>query len=440
MSGQERERLVELEGVERGELSLSKAARRLRISYRQAKRLLRRFRQEGAQGLVHRGRGRSSNRTRPESQRQRALSIYREKLEGFGPTLAAEKLSEQGEKIDHETLRRWLLAEGLWTVRKHRPKHRRRRARKAHFGELVQLDGSHHDWFGVGRRCCLMSMVDDATSTRLSLLAEEETTEAAMRVLWRWIERHGVPLALYTDRKTVYVTDREPTMDEQLAGETALTAFGRACRKLGIEIIPASSPQAKGRVERSHGVYQDRLVKEIRLRRLVDIAAVNDLLCTEGFDDALNARFAQPAADGTDLHRLLPEGLELGGMLAFEALRTVQNDWTVRHQNRWYQITGPKRELPAPKSKVVVQQRLDGSLWLLHRGRPLEYATLAGPLSPTASPTPATSATPAPNPVAKDRPERPSATHPWRHKVFGRQAAVARRGKAGMPVLAPEPR
>lgn len=440
MSAEERQRLVELERVERGELSLSTAARRLRISYRQAKRLLRRYRQEGAQGLVHRGRGRPSNRRRSETQRQLAMSIYREQLEGFGPTLAAEKIGERGEKLDHETLRRWLLAEGLWVVRTHRPKHRRRRARKAHFGELVQLDGSHHDWFGDGQRCCLMSMVDDATSRRLSLLAEEETTEAAMRVLWRWIERHGVPLALYTDRKNVYVTDREPTIDEELAGETALTAFGRACRKLGIEIIPASSPQAKGRVERSHGVYQDRLVKEIRLRRLVSIPAVNDLLCSGGFDDALNARFAQTAADPADLHRPLPEGLELGHMLAFETVRTVQNDWTVRHQNRWYQITGPRRDLPAPKSKVVVQQRLDGSLWLLHRGRPLQYAILSGQPTIPPLPTTARAESPDPEPVAAGRPERPPTTHPWRHNVFGRQAAQARRGKAGMPTLQPAPR
>src|SRR5262249_17842489 len=150
--------------------------------------------------------------------------------------------------------------------------------RKEHFGELVQLDGSDHDWLSNDTRCCLLSMVDDATGTRLSALSTAETTEAAMRLLWRWVELYGVPRALYTDRLNVYITDREPTLEEDLAGKPALTAFGKACGKLAIEIIAASSPQAKGRVERSHGVYQDRLVKEIRLRQLQTIEQVNELL------------------------------------------------------------------------------------------------------------------------------------------------------------------
>ena len=271
------------------------------------------------------------------------MAIYREELEGFGPTLASEKLAERKLVVDHETLRRWLLAAGLWQRERRRGKYRRRRARKEHFGELVQLDGSHHEWFGGTRRYCLLSMVDDATSRRHSLISAEETTESAMRLLWRWVLRYGVPRALYCDRKNVYVTDREPTLEEDLAGEPALTAFGKACRKLGIEIIAASSPQAKGRVERSHGVYQDRLVKELRLRKITTLESANELLDAGGFDAELNRRFAKPPASALDLHQAISKRVDLAGVFAYEQTRRVQNDWTVRFENRWLQIGGSKR-------------------------------------------------------------------------------------------------
>jgi transposase len=408
-----------MEAVRGGKQSLREAAERLRVSYRQVRRIWRRFEEKGEAGLVHRGRGRRSNRSKPEQTRRACLAIYRVDLEGFGPTLAAEKLAEQSLVVDHETLRRWLLAEGLWQKERRRGKYRRSRPRKQRFGELVQMDGSHHEWFGSGKRCCLMSMVDDATGRRHSLLAEEETTEAAMRLLWRWVELYGVPRALYTDRKNVYVTAREPTIEEELAGEPALTAFGKACRKLGIQIIPASSPQAKGRVERSHAVYQDRLVKEIRLRKLTELSAVNELLDGGGFDEGLNRRFATEPADPLDLHQAVAAGLDLGGVFAGEQTRVVNNDWTVRFENRWLQLRGPKRRLPPAKSKVLVQQRLDGSLHLLYRDQPLQFAELAHPPLP-AHPAPQPQPT---QPESKPRqpPRRPADDHPWRHSHIGRR-------------------
>ena len=421
MSGKERERLVELARVKKGEQSLSAAARRLGVSYRQAKRLWSRYRKSGAQGLVHRGRGRPSNRRKSEAVRQQCLELYGERLEGFGPTLASEKLSAWDSAVDHETLRRWLIAAGLWQSRPRRHKHRRWRARKEHFGEMVQLDGSFHDWFGRedGQRDCLLSMIDDATGVRMSWLEQEETTAGAMRLLGRWIERHGIPGSLYVDRKTVYITDREPTIEEALAGESPLSAFGQACRKLGIEIIPASSPQAKGRIERSHGVYQDRLVKEIRLLGLRERAEVNAILGE--FDLGLDRRFAVKAHASQDLHRSLPKDLDLAQVFVWEETRTVQNDWTVRFENRWRQITGPKRRLPPAKGKVLVQRRLDGSLHLLYRRRPVQFAEL--PQRPV----------PTPKPVAQPRPleprqlrRPPAADHPWR-RPFSKRIVAARR-------------
>jgi transposase len=212
-----------LSRVKAGTLSVQSAATLLRVSYRQAKRLVRRYRAEGAKGLKHRSAGRASNHARPPAERARALVLVREKYSGpvevrFGPTLAAENLaSDDGISVHHDTLRRWLLAAGLWSRVRKRSPHRQRRERKAHFGELVQLDGSFHLWYeGRAPRGCLMNLVDDATGRTLARLGAQETIWAAVDVVRRWIEAHGVPLALYTDWKNVYV--REPNAEEQATG------------------------------------------------------------------------------------------------------------------------------------------------------------------------------------------------------------------------------
>jgi transposase len=422
MSAKERQRLVELQAVMRGDQTLAAAARRLGLSYRQAKRIWRRWRRQGDAGLVHRSRGRRSNRAKPDAMRQRCRQLYEERYEGFGPTLAAEKLAKDGLVIDHETLRRWLLDAGLWQVSRRRPKHRTWRPRKQSFGELVQMDGSHHDWFegGGSSQDCLMGMIDDATGVRLGVMAEAETTEAAMRALWRWIERYGIPQSLYVDGKNAYVVKREPNLEEQLAGEPALSVFGRACHKLDIEIIKASSPQAKGRIERSFGVYQDRLVKEIRLQGLETYEQVNALL--ESFDEELSERFAVPPASERDVHRSVPQDLDLADVFVFEDTRTIQNDWTVRHDNVWYQITGPKRRLPPAKQKVTVVRRLDGILKILYRGQPVEYERLPGRPERRSQPKRAATKNKTSKPASAPKtPWRPAADHPWRRPWSQRQ-------------------
>ena len=240
-----------LERVERKELFLKDAAHILQLSYSQAKRLFSRFKVEGEVGLAHRLRGNLSNRAFEADKKEAILKLYRERYPDFGPTLAAEKLAKDGFRVDHETLRRWLIEEQVWEKHRRRSRHRSWRQRRAHFGELVQMDGSFHHWFaGRGSESCLMNMVDDATGVTLSLLAEAETTQAAMTLLWKWIETFGIPAALYTDRKNLYVPDEEAVLRARLEGEEKLTQFGRACQKLGIGIIAAHSPQAKGRVER----------------------------------------------------------------------------------------------------------------------------------------------------------------------------------------------
>lgn len=268
-----------LKRVERKELSLKQAAQLFQLSYSQTKRLFSRFKTEGQAGLAHRLRSNPSNRAIDPEIKEAVVKLYRSRYPDFGPTLASEKLEQDGYKIDHETLRRWLIEKGLWEKHNKRSSHRSFRPRRAHFGELVQMDGSFHLWFeSRGPQSCLMNMVDDATSVTLSLMAEEETTEAAMTLLWKWIETFGIPASLYTDRKNVYVVDEKTALRASLEGEERLTQFGRACQKLGIRIITAHSPQAKGRVERSNRTYQDRLIKEMRLAGIEDIDSANEFL------------------------------------------------------------------------------------------------------------------------------------------------------------------
>lgn len=406
MSKKERQRLLLLERVVSGALNRSDAAALLGLSIRQMRRIYRRYCQEGAAGLVHRGRGKPSSRSRPCAFRERVLERYESEYRGLGPTLAAEKLQEDGLTVDHETLRRWLMKEGKWQRHRKRHQHRARRPPKEHFGELVQMDGSHHRWFGQDKEpACLMSLVDDATGAAMTLLAGQETTEAAMELLQRWVERYGIPKALYTDRKSVYVSDRAPTLEEQLAGEEPLTAFGQACGKIGIQIIRANSPQAKGRVERKHGVYQDRLFHELRLRRITTIEAANQLLQQE-FDEQLNQKFARAPRSSLDFHRPLPKNTDLRDIFCYEETRVLANDWTISYQRQLLQILKLNHPLPKPKSKITVRIWRDGSIHLLWKEKPLVFQTVEHP--------PQTNKAPASTPKAPRPKNKPRHGHPWK--------------------------
>src|SRR5262245_25196417 len=342
MSTSELRRVGVMERVAAGTLTLGSAAQLLGISYRQAKRISRRYRVEGAKGLTHRSAGRASNRTTAPAIRERALALIREKYSGarderFGPTLAAEHLAAEDQiSVDPETLRRWMLAAGLWSRARKRSPHRRRRERKAHFGELVQLDGSFHAWFETrGRESCLLTLVDDATGRSTGRFSGQETIWAAVAVLRAWIEAYGIPQALYTDWKNVYV--RPPTEDERLMQTEPLTQFGRMCAQLGIRIIPASSPQAKGRIERNHGTHQDRLVKKLRRHAIATLDAANAFLATTYWTDH-NQRFARPPTSPDDFHVAIPRGVRLEAVFRLEETRTVSNDWVVRYANRYFQL------------------------------------------------------------------------------------------------------
>lgn len=431
MSTRELQRTGVLARVSAGSLSLGSAATVMEVSYRQAKRLYRRYREHGARGLKHASAGRASNRRTPKAIRRRALALIREKYGGpiderFGPTLAAEHLaSEDGLIVDHETLRRWMLAEGLWSRARKRSPHRQRRARKAHFGELVQLDGSVHPWFeDRGPASCLLTMVDDATGRGLGGFGAQETIWAAVSVLRRWIDRYGVPRALYTDWKNVYV--RKPNAEERVTGAEPLTQFGRMCATLGIKIIPASSPQAKGRIERHHGTHQDRLVKKLRRRGIADIESANTFLDAEYWPEH-NHRFAQAPASAEDFHVAAPRRGPLDQAFRLETTRTVANDWVVRYDNRLLQIERHRHHPPA-RSTVTVFEDAVGHIEIRYRNRVMRWqAIVPAPPPPPATPDPLTTLAVAPCRLRRKGPRPPSGDHPWRR---GFDARAKRRGEA----------
>jgi transposase len=445
MSRKEFSRGSVLARVAAGTITLTDAVPLLGVSYRQAKRLWQRYRTAGAAALVHGNVGRASNHARSTTERDAVLALIRTHYGGvvakgprqrFGPTLVAEHLwTDHGILVARSTLRDWMHAAGLWSrMRRGRPTHTRRE-RMAHFGELVQLDGSFHDWFEgrgarAGARSCMMSLVDDATSTTLLRFGAEETIWAAAAVLQTWITAHGVPRALYTDWKNVY--KRAPTPNERARGETAYTQFGRMCQKLDIAIIGAASPQAKGRVERNHGTQQDRLIKKMRLRGLADDLAANAYV-TATYLPQHNARFAVLPASAVDHHRVRDRRVRDDDIFCLEEPRVVGQDYVVQYKGQGLQLSRAARGRVPAKSTVLVRETEDGRLRVIHIARdgservcPWTSATArAAALAPaTVQPS---------APMGPHPPHRPGADHPWRAQNRALIKAFAERHAAHAP-------
>ena len=417
MSQKERARLTVMEQVEERALSIVEASEVLGLSYRQAKRVWGRYQLSGDAGLVHAARGKPGKRAKPAELRARILARYEERYPDFGPTLAAEYLAEEGLKVDHETLRRWLLAKGKPRTRRRRQRHREWRERKPCFGAMVQLDGSHHDWFeGRSPRCVLMVMVDDATNRVWAQFFEEETTRASYDMLEGWVQRWGLPQSLYVDKDSIYRAEGVGSIAEQLAGREPQTQFGRAMEQLGVELILANSPQAKGRVERMNGTLQDRLVKALRLAGISDIAKANEFLAKE-FLSGLNRKFQVEPASQADAHGGVPR--ELKEVLSWEEERVVQKDWTVVCKGQWYQLDRRHESLSLAGKKVIVRTLRDGAVQLERQGVKLRFRRLSGrPRRVVEEPE-----------VAKvvEAPAKPAQGHPWRRALL----------RGGRAVLAP---
>ncbi len=399
MSGREFRRVYVIRQVVEHRLTQQEASEALGVTTRQIRRLSHRLQAEGESGLAHRSRGQPSNRRKPAAFKQQVLQLYTRHYGDFGPTLAVEQLAtHHGLTLSDETLRRWLRAQGIDHFRRRPRPHRTWRARRAHRGELVQLDGSHHDWFeGRGPRCVLMAYIDDASSWVYARFYDYEGTMPALDSFQRYVKQYGIPLAVYADKHTTYRSPAEPTVEEQLAGVAPASQFGRALRDLGVELIAAHSPQAKGRIERLFHTLQDRLVKEMRMAGIATLAEANRFL--PAWLAQYNRRFTVVPTHATDLHRPLPVGMDVKAVLALRTRRVLRRDRTVAHGGQFYQIQDRVRA-----THVLVEERVDGTLRLLHGDRRLTYQRLA-------KPPPALVRPPAPRrprPVAKPKPN-----HPW---------------------------
>ena len=367
MSQRERDVLKVMSVVRKGERTQREAARLLGLSERQVRRIQRRLESQGDAGVVHRLRGRPSNRRLAGELRERAVAVCRAELSDFGATLASEELAKRKIAVSPDTLRRWLATAGLWQRKRRRAKHRSRRQRRECLGELIQMDTSLHDWLeGRGTEpIVLVAMIDDATGRVLARFYGGETVEAHFDLLGRWLARHGRPVSLYTDHDSIFESESK---GEKTRGATQ---FSRALHELGIELILASSPQAKGRVERLFRTLQDRWVKLLRVAGVATRAAANDLLERELLP-AFHRRFVRQASSANDAHRPVGPGHRVSAILSVQSRRRVLNDYTVRFRNRLYQLEPPA--WPGLRGgQVVLEERLDGTLAIRFGERYLKY-------------------------------------------------------------------
>jgi|CXWL01.1.fsa_nt_gi hypothetical protein len=394
-------------------LTQVKAGTVLGLTTRHIRRFIERVKQAGAQGLAHQGRGKPSNRRIPDTVKTTVLTLDEKRYADFGPTLATEKLAERhGITRSDETLRRWRRERGVVHFTRRKRPHRAWRARRAHVGALLQLDGSHHDWFeGRGPRCVLMAYIDDASSRVCVRFYEYEGPIPAMDRFQRDGQHDGIPLAIYADTHTTDQSPAPPTVDEPLAGSTPTSQFGRALGELGVELIAAHSPQAKGRGERLFKTGQDRLVNERRLAGIATIEAANRFV--EAWRPSYNRRFAVQPAQAADRHRPKPAGGGLTRILCIKTTRCLRRDWTVVHHGHLYQVRTNVRA-----AHVIVEDRGDGTRRITHHGRPLNDHAIPARPERVAEP---------PKAHVPRRPVTPTSAHPWRKRLLpeGTQHAAA---------------
>ena len=379
LSQKELQRVAVISRCVKGELACARAAGLLCLSVRQIKRLKKRMREDGEAALAHANRGRPSHRRLPDAVLERVLRLARGTYAGFNDHHLCEKLVErEGIALCRETLRRLLRKQGLGSPRKRRaPAHRQRRVRSAQLGELVQLDGSPHDWLeGRGPQLTALGMQDDATGKILAAqFFPSETAFGYLCLLRQLLRRQGVPLAFYGDHSGIFVrNDEHWTVEEQLAGKRQPTQFGRALEQLGVTFIAAHSPQAKGRVERLWGVLQDRLTSELRLAKTADIDSANAVL--RKFITDYNRRFARLPREATTAWRAAPENLDR--ICAFVHERIVSNDNVVQWEGRRFQIPQQARRFSFAGAKVHIYQELDGRISLYYGKTRLQHSAILG--------------------------------------------------------------
>lgn len=383
-----------------GAIKQAEAAEILLLSDRQIRRIIKRVREEGDRGIIHRARGNPSNRQLPKKIKEAAIKLYRQKYEGFGPTLASEKLTElDGISVNDETLRKWLIESGDWKKTRKDRKHRQWRERKHHFGEMVQIDGSHHDWFeGRGPESVLMGYIDDATGNVFARFYGYEGTIPAMDSLKRYAKKYGFPVKLYLDKHMTYKSPAKSSLKDDTE---PLSQFQRAMKELGVEVTHAHSPQAKGRIERLFRTFQDRVVKEMRLRGIKTVEEANNFL-TE-YLPIYNRKFAVDSKEKADLHRPVPKGLDLDRILCIKTERALRNDFTIAHDKKLYQITDNIKA-----AKIMVEEKINGTMVITHNDIFLKFKEITA--RPEKKKKPCIR--------KKTVPQTPSANHPWRKSII----------------------
>jgi transposase len=416
MSGKERMRLSVFGRVARGEISVVKAAELSGLSLRQGRRVWKRYKAQGDAGLVHGLRGRASNAGQAEV-RQKVLERCRARYSDFGSSLAAEYLAGDGLEVSRKTLWRWRRQSGDLGPRRKGVKHRTRRARRSCIGELVQMDGSTHDWF-EGRRgpCVLFVMIDDASGRVFCRFYESEDTRSAFALVGGYVRKNGLPMAFYVDKDSIYrVNDPLAQEHGRQRGQEPLTQFGRAMKELDVRMIFAHSPQAKGRVERVNGTLQDRLVKALRVEGISTIEEANEFLRRK-FLPKHNRKFGQATPGAADVHRTLPPGRALAEVLCVQETRTVGRDWCVTYGGRVLQLDKRHEKLALAGRGITVSELASGPLRLTYQGHRLRWKEAACRVESskaTESPSPS-SKRPLAAPPKPSQPWRPPADHPWR--------------------------
>lgn len=370
MTRREFSRLEVVVAIEEGQMAVSRAAELLGLSRRQIFRLLDRFRSVGPNGLASRKRGGVSNNQIRRSVRQLAMMLVRQYYADFGPTLACEKLRELDDcRVSRETLRKWMIEDGLWLDRRHRPPSvHQPRNRRERAGELIQIDGSTHHWFeNRGDKCTLLAFIDDATSRiQHAAFVPSESAFDYMRETRACIEQHGRPIAFYSDKHAIFRVNKPDA-----GGGTGMTQFGRPLHEINVDILCANSAPAKGRIERCFGTLQDRLVKELRLAEISDREAANAFLSS--FIAQHNVRFGKPPRDAIDAHRPMIDDWDLTDVLAWKEDRTVSNALTLQYDKVMFLLE--PNEVTLARKRVTVFDYPDGRVVIRHEGRDLPYRT-----------------------------------------------------------------
>ena len=420
----EQQRVMVLNRVERRELTAAQAGELMGLSVRQVRRLVAGYRREGVGAIAHGNRGRRPPHAVSEAVRERVIALAAGRYDGANHTHLTELMAErEGLILSRSTVRRVLVSAGIKTPRRRRPpKHRRRRPRYPQEGMMLQVDGSRHEWLeGRGPWLTLIGGIDDATGTvPYRCFREQEDSHGYMLLLQGVIQGKGIPLAVYSDRHSIFTVSRaqHETLEEQLAGESPRTQVGRALDELGVRLILAHSPQGKGRIERLWGTFQGRLLMELRLAGASTLEEANAVLAE--FLPRFNARFGVPAAQPGTAYRCVPVGTDLAGILCFKHQRTVAADNTVRFKGRTLQLLPDPHRASYARARVEVQQRLDGELIVSYQDRVLLTGEAApGTVSLRAANKPQgkrnndTGRGKAPA-GALPLPRRPAPDHPWR--------------------------